>query len=557
MRRAIAWVMMAAAGVLAAAACQTVRGNGGPFLVKYPSGDPAAKGVLARLDPSLKPARETRLRVVEESLSIGLAEARYSGAGLPPLARVAAHYTIENPTAAAVSMDFGFPVLRGIYMNPASMMMQPEVTVTVEGQRVPAQVISNSLIYAIIRQRAREAIDKHVASDAELAALVAALRPAAPPAPQSAATAKAAAQQAAPSGPAPRSAAVAQRAALTEYLTVTRQWNARDAALLVEYAAMDFGPKHVWPADRWMSAFGLGRDEESRKLLPANLGPLAAIGEQKATQLFAQLSRAFDHQAASEYEAIFRAWGGDVRERSLDLTTGKLRPREFELPKAKAAPAIYSTGDVTVYARIEYLDEAKLAPHEKEACRTVLKNLPVTFTFAPMNLIYYQVAFPANSRREVVVSYAQYTYVDSRQPGSYQLSYVLHPASLWQDFGPIRLAVSMPEGVHARASVAWARSASQPTAQTAAPSRPLAGSSQFASAPSAGRVLPDAACNQVVYQAVLIEPDQKTGELFIAVDKAGWDQRMKAKSDAGKKANQAKDAQRPTKRSVAVAATGS
>ena len=47
-----------------------LRANGGPFVVKYPSGDPAAKGVLARLDPSLLPARETRLRVLKEDLKI-------------------------------------------------------------------------------------------------------------------------------------------------------------------------------------------------------------------------------------------------------------------------------------------------------------------------------------------------------------------------------------------------------------------------------------------------------------------------------------------------------
>ena len=31
-------------------------GNGGPFVIKYPNGDPAAKGVLARLDPSRRAA---------------------------------------------------------------------------------------------------------------------------------------------------------------------------------------------------------------------------------------------------------------------------------------------------------------------------------------------------------------------------------------------------------------------------------------------------------------------------------------------------------------------
>ena len=64
----------------------------------------------------------------------------------------------------------------------------------------------------------------------------------------------------------------------------------------------------------------------------ANLGPLAAIGEQKATQLFAQLASRFDKDAGSAYEAIFAAWGGDVRERSIDLATGEIRPRELTLP---------------------------------------------------------------------------------------------------------------------------------------------------------------------------------------------------------------------------------
>ena len=64
----------------------------------------------------------------------------------------------------------------------------------------------------------------------------------------------------------------------------------------------------------------------------ANLGPLAAIGEQKATQLFAQLASRFDKDAGAKYEAIFAAWGGDVRERSIDLATGEIRPREVTLP---------------------------------------------------------------------------------------------------------------------------------------------------------------------------------------------------------------------------------
>ena len=57
-----------------------VLANGGPFLVKYPNGDPAARGVPARLDPSLKPTREERLRVVKEDLAIRfVVDPQYAG----------------------------------------------------------------------------------------------------------------------------------------------------------------------------------------------------------------------------------------------------------------------------------------------------------------------------------------------------------------------------------------------------------------------------------------------------------------------------------------------
>ena len=108
---------------------QAALGNGGPFVVKYPSGDPAAKGVLARLDPTLKPAEETRLRVVKEDLTIRfLPEQRWKDdqRRLPPLADVTAAYTIENPTDKEVQVDFGFPILRGIYLR-FGMVPYPDV----------------------------------------------------------------------------------------------------------------------------------------------------------------------------------------------------------------------------------------------------------------------------------------------------------------------------------------------------------------------------------------------------------------------------------------------
>ncbi|MDD4891909.1 MAG: hypothetical protein PHU85_18465, partial [Phycisphaerae bacterium] len=61
---------VAASVVLVLLVAGLVWANGGPFVIKYPEGDPAAKGVLARLDPDLKPKIEDRLRVVKEDLTI-------------------------------------------------------------------------------------------------------------------------------------------------------------------------------------------------------------------------------------------------------------------------------------------------------------------------------------------------------------------------------------------------------------------------------------------------------------------------------------------------------
>ena len=142
--------------------------------------------------------------------------------------------------------------------------------------------------------------------------------------------------------------------------------------------------------------------------------------------------------------------------------TGKIRPRELTLPTPKAAEAIAQppspedydrrlTADPTVYARVDYLDpNAKITAEEKASCQAILKNLPVVFTFAPMNLLHYQAKFPAHGTRTVTVSYRQYAYADTRGSGSYQLAYVLHPATLWKEFGPIHLTFKCPRASPAR-----------------------------------------------------------------------------------------------------------
>lgn len=444
--------------------------NGGPFVVKYPGGDPAAKGVLARLDPDLRPAREIRLQVVKEDLKVTFGKDHRNNPVHPPLVRVSAEYTIENPTNEEVEVDFGFPILRGIYIDPRSMLLRPAVEVRLNRMPIKCTVISNSAIYGIIRQRAREVIEEAVAGDQTLANLIASVR-----------DTDGDARKAAHKG-------------LFSHLTDAMKWNERDAALMVEYASLDFGRPKSHPPDR---NFWYEGDRELRKLVNANLGPLAAIGEQKATQFFAQLASRFDADAALAYEAIFTAWGGDVRERSVDLETGKVRPREVtvniqELNKVRPN----RVSDPTIYARVDYLDpKANISESEKASCKAILKNLPVVFTFAPMNILHYHVKFPANSTQTLTVSYAQYAYSDTHSPESYQLAYVVHPASFWKQFGPINLEVAVPEGVY------------------------------FCASDNAGTVRKKFKREeQDIYVGVLRD---KTGEIYLAVDADSWKKNAK------------------------------
>jgi len=468
-----------------------VLANGGPFVVKYPDGDPAAKGVLARLGPDLAPTRETRLRVVKEDLSVTFDKDRFrraEGHEMPPVAFVSAAYTIENPTDEEVQMDFGFPILRGIYTDPTSMAPRPNVRVRMGEDSIDARVISNSAIYGIIRQSARRAIDRGLAADRALPGLVSAVCEAG------------------------QDHGQAARGALASYLTDTLGWNERDAALMVEYASLDFGNSNARPRDRrwayWM------RDQQLQGLLDANLGALAAIGEQKATQLFAQLASRFEPDTAAAYESIFTSWGGDVRERSVDLVTGELRPRELTVDTSDEKSLRFEGGlDPTIYARVDYFDEsAKISEAEKASCKAILKSLPVVFTFAPMNLIYYNATFPPNEACQLTVSYSQHAYRDTGEPASYQLAYVVHPASMWDQFGPIRLAVGVPEGVPFRASVACEKGEVQEREPKAAP---------YGADQKKGT-------GYDVYRATLTE---KTGELFLAVDAEAWQKRMDSESE--------------------------
>ncbi len=470
-------IVLGCASALCVLMANLALGNGGPFVLKYPNGDPAAKGVLARLDPDLKPGRESRLRVIKEDLRVTFGKDSFPRSAIAalPLVRVSAEYTIENPTNKEIEVDFGFPILRGVYVNPRSMMPRPDVRVQLGQAPVTCTIISNSAIYGIIRQRARELIEKAVADNLELKGLVASVR-----------NSKDKAREAA-------------RKALFSHLTDAMKWNERDADLMVEYTSLDFVKIKSHPPDRMR--WWWGADKEINELMNSNLGPLSAVGEQKATQFFAQLASCFEPKAAAAYEAIFTAWGGDVRVRSVNLQTGKVRPRQITVDASafNEDSHITGAGDPTIYARVDYLDpKANITEEEKTSCKAILKNLPVIFTFAPMNILHYQVKFPAKSTQTLVVSYSQYAYLDTGWPASYQLAYVVHPASLWNEFGPINLEVAVPEGVGFRASVACHNGRVEERAVAA--------------------YRPEKARFNI-YRTVL---EQKTGEIYMAVDAEAW-----------------------------------
>jgi hypothetical protein len=396
--------------------------------------------------------------------------------GASPLAHVVAEYTIENPTDKEIEVDFGFPILRGVYVSPWSMLPMPDVSVTLGGKGVGSTVISNSAIYGIIRKRARALIEKALTADGNTAL-----------------------------GDAVKTAQGSQgeerirtRQALRSLLVDTMKWDKRDAALMVEYASLEFGGNiKSYPSDRDRAWMNWVNDEQLKKLVNENLGPLSAIGEQKATQFFAKLADCLEPGAGAAYEAIFSAWGGDVREKAVDMMTGRVRPREIDVT-VPGNIHVAATADPTIYARVDYLDEnAKITDAEKESCREILNNLPVIFTFAPMNILHYRVNFAAESTQTLSVRYRQYAYQDTRGPASYQLAYVVYPASFWDRFGPINLEVAVPEGVDFRGSVACEKTRVEER--------------QIAQLPNKVKY--------AIYTAVL---NDKKSELLLAIDADNW-----------------------------------
>jgi hypothetical protein len=466
--------------------------NGGPFIVKYPGGDTSAKGVLARLDPDLRPARESRLEVVKEDLSIDFTPPLFDSGGpqdSPPIVSITAEYLIRNPTARPIEIEFGFPILRGVFISPLAMTPTPDVQVRMDKtEHLRPILISNSALLGLLRRRAGAVIERSVRDDERLRSLARSV------------------WEAGPSGRAP------SRRRLASYLSNVRRWSGSDASLFVEYVSLEKASSRTpeRPAPFYMGLTDSSIANAAQEFSWA----ASAIGELKATQWLARLAGRLDPAFENSYEAVFESWGGDVRELSVDLETRRIRPREVDVqrrPSRSSAlqPSLLDS-DSTTYARVDYLStKKKMSRIENDSWNAVLKNLPVVFTFAPMNLLYYRASFPAYGVRMVTVSYKQHAYLDTREPLSYQAAYVLHPASFWDSFGPIRLHVTVPDGVS-----------------------PVAGRdmlSGFSRADSSASRRPH---SNVKWSAYASTVSRKTGELIIGISHADWTQAMRRLTDA-------------------------
>lgn len=455
--------------------------NGGPFLVRRPNGDPAAKGVVAPVLPDLMPGTESRLEVVREDLTF-----RFTATEDRPLVHVTARYTIRNPGDQVIRLRVGFPILRGIYVEyrggaMGSYSSSPAYRVEMDGRENDSNVISTSTLFDRIRGDAWKRIVAGMDADPELRRLRA--RMAAEPA-----------------------AADVVRTELVRQLT-GRKWDARDAALLADLMravgtkptpltaeqqkpiawpenAAAPPPRHTIYADQQSFEQVLGGfgDGDRRSFM----GALTAIGELKATQLLSHLADRFAPGAATGYERVFSAWGGDVREQAVDPASGALRPRRDDGKNAGA-------GEDSLYARLDYFEPGLIMePARREACARILKNLPVVFTFAPMNIIISELTFRAGSTHVVTYDYSQYAFDDAGPPASHQLAYVVHPASFWKTFGPIHVTVQVPRGLAVRATMPLRKA----TPRTPKP--------------------PDG------FVSFVGDLREKTGELYLAVERDRW-----------------------------------
>ena len=425
--------------------------NGGPFFERHVDGSNAV-GVSMAAFEDMMPGPQDRIACLGEALTVTIdgdlelgpaAEAakKASPRSANPLAdksvswkerqslipkrlpriTVKAVYELANQTDGTVKIRFGFPAL---YSARESM------SVTVDGNRTEAKHLSLDDILQRIRAVAAERIAVAVGGDADLAAAVKRIVEI-----PSEYNEKKPAESQLNLGKRDRAAGMLRRLLRKRGLT-----DAQVALVSVFFVlppsrpkrsgveALPNHPRHMWGGWRFPEK-----------------GVLRRIGALKATQLYTEVLEALAPQRRIDYEQFFRAWGGANKRVSLDLETGEVRERVLS-PIRFVEGGMMGPIPLDVYAREEYLNGRRLPEDLKKHLMTVLANLPVTFAFAPINMLVYDVTFAPRQTHTVTVTLKQLPSIDGQSPVTAQFEYIVKTAAYFKRFDRIDLAIKAPRG---------------------------------------------------------------------------------------------------------------
>ena len=433
-------------------ACSVACANGGPFFERHVDGSNAVSASMAPFE-NMIPGLQDRIACLGEDLTITIddelrlgraAEAAKkasppSGSILDgkkidykertsliperlPRIEVEAKYTLVNTSDGPVKMRFGFPVIYSA---------RQRVKVVVDGKKTTSHHMSLDDILLHIRAIAAERVAEVLTIDKKLADAVAKINEI----------------ESVYSSDKPTEAVMRlhnrHRAAdaLRDILKERRLTDSQ-VALVSEFFILPPSPKptrlNIEGLAERASFYGF------RPSLPEG-GVLARIGALKATQLYTEVLKALAPAQSIDYEQFFRAWGGREKRVSLDLETGEVRERVLS-PIRFAEGGMMGPIPLDIYAREEYLNARNLPKDLKKHLMTVLKNLPVTFAFAPVNMTVYEVAFAPGQKRTVAVEVNQLPSIDGREPVTAQFEYIMKTARYFKEFDHINLEVRAPKG---------------------------------------------------------------------------------------------------------------
>lgn len=433
-------------------ACSIALANGGPFFERHVDGSNAVSASMAGFEHMI-PGLQDRIACLGEDLTITIenelklgraAEAarkapRPTGNTLDsnpidykqryalipeklPRITVEAKYTLVNTSDRPVNMRFGFPVI----YSPHGY-----AKVLVDGTKTKSHHLSLDDILLHIRSAAAEGIAEILTADKELSAAVATISEI-----ESHYDGRKPDKGAMNLGERTRAAK-----ALTDVLK-KRQLTDSQVALVSEFFILPPSPKPERPNIDALDEYP--RYIATHRFFPER-GVLERIGVLKATQLYTEVLKALAPAQHIDYEQFFRAWGGQEKRVSLDLETGEIRERVLS-PIRFTDGGMMGPIPLDIYAREEYLDSRNLPKDLKKHLMTVLRNLPVTFAFAPVNMTVYDVAFAPGQKRMVAVEVSQLPSIDGREPVTAQFEYIMKTARYFEEFDHINLEVRAPSG---------------------------------------------------------------------------------------------------------------